>query len=124
LYCQYASISIYCQYVSIIFSQKTWNSEQIKQKSAILCIMLMHVIICHIGSEEGFLDERLLMFESKTDSSDYHNEMNAEYFEEWLRGILLKLQKDSILVQDNASYRSPKIEKTPTAAWRKAQIQD
>jgi transposase len=56
------------------------------------------------------------MFESKTDSSAYHNEMNAENFEEWLRGILPKLQEDSILVPDNALYHSRKVKKTPTAA--------
>jgi predicted O-methyltransferase YrrM len=50
--------------------------------------------------------------------------VNAEHFEEWLRGILPKLQKDSILVLDNVPYHSRKVEKTPTAAWRKAQIQD
>jgi hypothetical protein len=50
--------------------------------------------------------------------------VNAEHFEEWLRGILPKLQIDSILVLDNGPFHSWKVERTSTAAWRKAQIQD
>lgn len=64
------------------------------------------------------------MFESKSDFSDYHNEMNAEHFEEWLKGIFPKLKKDSVLVLDKAPYHSRKIEKPPTMSWRKSDIQE
>lgn len=82
------------------------------------------LIISHIGSEKGFVEGGLLMFEGKKGSEDYHQEMNAERFEEWFRGVLPKLQHNSIVVIDNAPYHSRKVELTPTSAWRKAQIQE
>lgn len=62
------------------------------------------LIISHVGSEEGFVDGGLLIFESKKKTEDYHDEMNSEHFEEWLRGILPKLKENSVLVLDNAPY--------------------
>lgn len=60
------------------------------------------LIISHIGSEEGFVDGGLLMFESKKNTAD-NEEMNAEHFEEWLEGIIPRFKKtNSVLVLDNA----------------------
>lgn len=44
-------------------------------------------IITHIGSETWFVKNALLMFESKN-TKDYHEEMNAEIFQNWIACIL------------------------------------
>jgi len=38
------------------------------------------LIVLHIGSTDGFVPGGFLCFESKTNSSDYHNEMNGTTF--------------------------------------------
>ncbi|KAL4091320.1 hypothetical protein QTP88_026023 [Uroleucon formosanum] len=53
------------------------------------------LIVLHIGSEDGFLPGGLLCFESKKNTSDYHNEMNGDTFREWMEGILPLLQPNS-----------------------------
>ena len=35
------------------------------------------LIICHAGSEDGFVQNSLLCFIGKSNTSEYHNEMNA-----------------------------------------------
>ncbi|XP_022832284.1 uncharacterized protein LOC111364283 [Spodoptera litura] len=82
------------------------------------------LIISHIGSEEGFLEEGLMIFEAKKNCADYHDEMNAICFEEWFAGVLPKLRPNSIVVMDNAPYHSRKLETAPKMSWKKAAIQD
>ena len=53
---------------------------------------------------------------------DYHEEMNSECFEEWLKNILPNLKPNAVLVLDNAPYHSRKVERIPTSNWRKADI--
>lgn len=38
------------------------------------------LIVCHIGSENGFVPGGLLCFESKKNTADYHDEMNSNTF--------------------------------------------
>lgn len=80
------------------------------------------LIVLHIGSEDGFVENGLLLFESKR-TNDYHEEMNANIFEEWFEKVLPTLEKECVVVLDNASYHSRKIEKVPTTATRKGDIQ-
>uniref|UniRef100_A0A6P7G871 Uncharacterized protein LOC114338835 n=1 Tax=Diabrotica virgifera virgifera TaxID=50390 RepID=A0A6P7G871_DIAVI len=42
------------------------------------------LIICHIGSEDGFVPEALWVLESKK-SVDYHEEMDEKSFENWFK---------------------------------------
>ncbi|XP_063911961.1 uncharacterized protein LOC135128812 [Zophobas morio] len=79
-------------------------------------------IILHIGSEDGFVEGGLLMFESKK-QGDYHEEMNSEVFENWFAEILPKLDKEAVIIIDNASYHSRKSEKVSNASTRKADVQ-
>lgn len=79
------------------------------------------LIILHIGSEKGFLEDGLLVFESKS-TKDYHEEMDGERFLNWFNGIIPKLEPGSVVVMDNAPYHSVKVEKIPTASWNKQQI--
>ncbi|XP_066944539.1 uncharacterized protein [Macrobrachium rosenbergii] len=72
------------------------------------------LVILHAGSKEGFVQNADLVFESKNDG-DYHHQMNSKMFEEWFKYQLLpNIPPSSILVLDNASYHSVRIDKPPT----------
>lgn len=62
------------------------------------------LIVLHIGSTDGFVPRGLLCFESKTNSTDYHDEMNGDTFYEWFARTLPLLKKNAVIVMDNASY--------------------
>lgn len=81
------------------------------------------LIILHVGSELGFVDGGLLLFESKK-TADYHEEMNATVFEEWFIALLNKLPDNAVIVMDNASYHSRKLEKIPTTTSKKKDMQE
>lgn len=60
-------------------------------------------------------------------TGDYHDEMNAEQFEEWFRDtctLIPNLKPSSLIVIDNASYHSRRLEKVPTTNSRKKEMQD
>ena len=85
------------------------------------------LITCHAGSEDGFVQNSLLCFIGKSNTSDYHNEMNAKHFEEWWEEKLLpNLQDKSVVVIDNASIHSRLSDNSnrPNTSWRKAEIQE
>lgn len=50
--------------------------------------------------------------------------MNGNSFENWFSNILPRLEDNCIIVLDNAPYHSRKVEKIPTTATRKSEIQD
>jgi transposase len=77
-------------------------------------------IVCK-WRESSMVEEQDSSSKAKKKSVDYHSEMNAETFEEWLQDKLLPAL--TIIVLDNASYHSRLEEKKPTCAWRKAQLQ-
>lgn len=79
------------------------------------------LIITHIGSVDGFVEGGLLMFQSNH-TGDYHEDMNGDVFEEYFEQMLDLIPPNSVIVMDNASYHSRKIEKIPTNSWRKAEI--
>lgn len=79
------------------------------------------LIITHIGSVNGFVEGGLLVFESKR-TVDYHEEMNADVFEEYFQQMVTLLPTGSVVVMDNASYHSRRAEKLPTTAWKKIEI--
>ena len=66
------------------------------------------LIILDVGSsQQGLIPGCGLIFESKTSSSDYHDEMNKEHFTEWFKDTLLpRLPPQSVIVMDNAPYHS------------------
>lgn len=79
------------------------------------------LIVVHIGSSEGFVDDGFLCFESKK-NTDYHDDMNGKTFFEWFCGILPLLKENAIIVMDNAPYHSVKQKLAPTTNWNKASI--
>ncbi len=82
------------------------------------------IIILHAGSKHGFIPGAELIFQSKTKSSDYHDEMNGEAFVEWFTNQLLpNIPQNSCIVMDNASYHSMLQQKIPTMSSRKAEMQ-
>ncbi|GBM76097.1 hypothetical protein AVEN_122563-1 [Araneus ventricosus] len=82
------------------------------------------LIITHVGSERGFVNDAADIFSSKK-TKDYHEEMDGNHFESWFKSKLIpKLEPNSIIVMDNASYHSVKEEKLPTQSWRKKDIQE
>lgn len=76
-----------------------------------------------VGSSTGFVDGGELIFQANKSDGDYHSEMDAHNFEKWFKTILPKLDKDSVVVMDNASYHSRRKDKVPTTATKKAEIQ-
>lgn len=80
------------------------------------------LIILHIGSADGFTQGGLLCFESKKNTSDYHDEMNGQTFRDWFVEILPLLKENAVVVMDNAPYHSVKSEKIPNMSWKKADI--
>jgi transposase len=50
--------------------------------------------------------------------------MNGDSFEKWFKNILPQLEENSVIVLDNASYHSRKLEKVPTSASRKVDVQN
>lgn len=81
------------------------------------------LIVLHIGGEQGFVPESELIFECKG-TGDYHESMNAEKFENWCQAMLPRLEPNAVVVMDNASYHSRRLEKTPVTSWKKQDIQE
>lgn len=79
------------------------------------------LIITHIGNEQGFVEGGLLIFQSKH-TGDYHEDMNADVFEEYFEQMLDLIPSGSVIVLDNAPYHSRKAVQIPTTAWRKDDI--
>lgn len=49
--------------------------------------------------------------------------MNGDVFFDWVKGVIPFLKDNSVIVMDNAPYHSVKLEKCPTLAWKKAEIE-
>ncbi|XP_072022707.1 uncharacterized protein [Amphiura filiformis] len=83
------------------------------------------LIILHAGSKEGFVQDALLSFQSKTGSSDYHDEMNGNVFLEWFtHQFLPNIPQHTVIVMDNAPYHSVQEERIPTMNTKKAEMQE
>ena len=77
----------------------------------------------HAGGAEGWVEGADLVFRSKTNSADYHDEMNSEHFMEWFTEQLLpNIPDNSVIIVDNATYHKKQKDKPPTTANRKDEI--
>lgn len=97
-------------------TSKTWVHKTIKSPGK-----GKRLIVLHIGSEDGFVPGGLLCFESKK-TTDYHEEMNGDVFNNWVANVLPLLKDNCVIVMDNAPYHSMKKEKIPNTSTRKADI--
>ena len=65
-------------------------------------------IIIGMGSSNGWVSGSAQVWERTAKegvkSEDYHSDINAENFEEWLLPLLKNLDPNSVVVFDNASY--------------------
>ncbi|XP_045107564.1 uncharacterized protein LOC123502506 [Portunus trituberculatus] len=83
------------------------------------------LILLHAGTRDGFVPGATLVFQAKKNVGDYHEQMNADTFEKWFKSQLLpNIPSSSVIVMDNASYHSRKVDKPPTTANKKAEIQE
>ncbi|XP_003241398.1 uncharacterized protein LOC100568659 [Acyrthosiphon pisum] len=80
------------------------------------------VIVLNIGSEDGFVPGALLCFESKKKTRDFHDEISPKIFNNWMESVLPRLKKKCVIIMDNASYHSVKIDKAPSSKTEKADI--
>ena len=59
-------------------------------------------ILLGVGSEMGWVPNTTLIFQSKKDTGDYHDEMTGEHFEEWFHEKLLpNIPPNSLIAMDN-----------------------
>ena len=82
------------------------------------------VIVVHCGNENGFVNGAGLVFRAKKSNGDYHQEMDGKRFENWFESLLPKLDSNSVIVLDNASYHTVRMENIPTLSWKKIDIQN
>ena len=67
---------------------------------------------------------RLIVVHAHSAAGDYHDEMNGGNFFKWLKEKLVpNLPARSILVVNNVPYHNLQVDKCPTQASRKADIQ-
>lgn len=85
------------------------------------------LIILHCGSENGWVSNCLkIMGKNINDCKiDYHDNMNADVFEEWFQNSLIpQLEPGSVIVLDNAPYHSRLVEKVPNTSSCKDEIRN
>ncbi len=69
----------------------------------------------HAGGCDRWVDSAELVFLSKTNSTDYHDEMNSEHYSDWLKEtLLLQIQGQSVIVIDNTTYYNNQVDKAST----------
>lgn len=78
------------------------------------------IIIINAGSQDGWVDNALMLSDS---SADYHYEMNATLFEKWFEEQLLpNVPPNSLIVMDNAAYHSRLSVNVPSTCTKKSDI--
>ncbi|TKR62675.1 hypothetical protein L596_026599 [Steinernema carpocapsae] len=83
------------------------------------------LIVLHTVGSNGFLPGALRVFHGNTQHPDYHREMNADVFEQYVEDLIptLRAQGEKVaLVMDNASYHSRRSEEYPRKQWKKEQL--
>lgn len=126
-----------CQ-INLVYLDETWiNSHHTFSKEWISNDGLtgrniptgrgQRLILLHaVDTISGFLPGCKLLFKShSTDGRDYHQEMNAVIFEDWVRNSLLpSLKEPSCIIMDNAPYHSRICPDTaaPTTKTNKAEM--
>ena len=81
------------------------------------------LIILGAGSESGWIPNTTLIFKSKRNTGDYHDEMTSEHFEEWFSiSLIPNVPTNSLIVIDNATYHSCRIELLPVKSWTKKRM--
>ena len=101
---------------------KTWQSDNASKNGPFS--KGQRYIIVHAGTCAGFIQGAKLIFKAESESGDYHKEMNAVNLYRWVREKLIpNLPAKSVVIINNAAYHNIQLDKCPTAATRKADIQ-
>ena len=101
---------------------KSWQSSKVSLQAP-FC-RGKRLIDLHAGSKGGFLKGTELVWKAKSSTGDYHDEMNGDNFFKWVKEKLIPhLPPKSVLIIDNAPYYNLQVDKCPTQASRKADIQ-
>ena len=101
---------------------KTWQSDDSSMK--VPFSKGQRYIIVHAGTKAGFIQGAKLTFKAESETGDYYKEMNADNFFKWVRERLVpNLPAKSVVIIDNAPYHNIQIDKCPTTATRKADMQ-
>ncbi|CAC5407423.1 unnamed protein product [Mytilus coruscus] len=90
------------------FYKNASSRRFVSERDDIVLMRMTYLRKIHVGSsQQGLIPGCGLIFESKTNSSDYHDEMNKKHFTEWFRDTLLpKLPPLSVIIMNNAPYHS------------------
>lgn len=103
---------------------KCWSSDKVKGLEVSPGVG-RRVIICHAGSKNGFVEGAKLVFPSNSGKADYHHDMNSITFKKWfIEQLLPNIKPNSVIVMDNAPYHSVQLDKAPTTASLKSEMQD
>ncbi|KAM7282786.1 uncharacterized protein ISCGN_000027 [Ixodes scapularis] len=81
------------------------------------------LIVTHFGGDQGFVEGCLDIFHG-VKSGDYHDEMDGNRLEHWFDLFLTKVEPGSVIVMDNASYHSRRVECVPSKSSTKSFIQE
>ena len=84
------------------------------------------LLILHMIGPDGLikdLERVYIRTNRKVQSDDYHNDFDAKTCYDWYKESLAHLPLNSVVVIDNASIHNKREEGTPTAATRKADMQ-
>lgn len=105
-----------------IANDKGWTDDILKCTLKTPIGKGKRLIVCHAGSQNGWIDAPPLVLESKK-TSNYHEEMNHVVFENWFFNILIPaIPPGSTVVMDNAPYHSRIKDKPPTSNCTKAEM--
>ena len=106
--------------------KKGWSDDSIRTTSRQPLGKGERIIITAAVREVGWIPNSLdVMRTNTTGHSDYHKDMNAQKFEEWLQDDLIpNLPANAVVVYDNASYHTRIKGKIPRKSWRNADIED
>uniref|UniRef100_A0A6P7GTX2 Uncharacterized protein LOC114342223 n=1 Tax=Diabrotica virgifera virgifera TaxID=50390 RepID=A0A6P7GTX2_DIAVI len=122
----------------IYYLDKTWydTHDTVKKgwtDGSSMCIPEMpankglQLIIVHCGRSEGWVPNALKLCGKKMKDCnvDYHKKIKADIFEDWFENSLIpNLEKNSVIVLDNASYHSRQLTKIPNTSSKKADLQN
>ena len=61
-------------------------------------------------------------FKSKTNSADYHDEMNTEHYMEWFTQLLSNLPPNSVIIVNNVTYHNKQRTKSKQQQTKKDDI--
>lgn len=78
-------------------------------------------VVTNIGRDLGFLGGCLWVLESKS-SLAYNKEMTSREFEEQFQKIVTVIEPKCVIVMENASHHSFKVEKIASSSTRQSEM--